>query len=113
MRTKLSMTDTSKEAVERLAQMNETRMHSRPLSPFMTFTEPEPLGVETAKMLRALLAERDEAQLPDEVARMMLATITAERDAALAKGFWAGRACGGKAAQIREALTKLGLPVKQ
>lgn len=86
------MTDTSKEAVERLAHMNETRMYSRPLSPLMTVTEPEPLGVETAKMLR---------------------TLAAERDAALAKGFWAGRACGGKAAQIKSVLHELGLEVKK
>lgn len=107
------MTDTSKEAVERLAHMNETRMQTRVSAPFITVREPEPLGVETAKMLRALVAERDEAQLSDEGARMMLATITAERDAALAKGFWAGRACGGKAAQIKSALHELGLEVEE
>lgn len=39
----------------------------------------------------------------------MLRALMAERDAALAKGFWAGRACGGKAAQIKSALHELGL----
>lgn len=54
--------DTSRGEVENLARYNETREHKRPHTPLMTISEPEPIGVETAAMLRALLARVEQAE---------------------------------------------------
>jgi len=66
---------TSSETVERLACANETRSQTRPHAPFITISEPEPLGVETAAALRALRDALDKAKTERDEARASVAEL--------------------------------------
>jgi hypothetical protein len=74
-----------REAVERLARQNETRIQTRPHAPMMTISEPEPLGVETAGTLRALRAALDAAEARERAAWEAVKAIEALRDEAQAE----------------------------